>query len=44
MKKKFLPVMFTPGDMAEMKAVKLALDPGAMLNPGDILDIEGAAR
>ena len=31
-------------ELAEMKAVKLALDPTAMLNPGDILDVEGAAR
>lgn len=44
MKKKFLPVMFSPEELAEMKAVKLALDPTAMLNPGDILDVEGAVR
>lgn len=44
MKKKFLSVMFTPEQLAEMKALKLALDPRAMLNPGDILDLEGAAR
>ena len=44
MKKKFLPVMFSREDMAEMKALKLALDPAAMLNPGDILDCEGAVR
>ncbi len=44
MKKKFLPVMFSREDMAEMRALKLALDPAAMLNPGDILDCEGAVR
>jgi len=48
MKKKFLPVMFTPQHLEEMKAVKLALDPAAMFNPGDILDMEtnreGAAQ
>jgi len=38
MKKKFLSVMFTPEQLSEMAALKLALDPGAMLNPGDILD------
>lgn len=43
MKKKFLSVMYSPEQMAEMKALKLALDPKAMLNPGDILDC-GAAR
>lgn len=44
MKKKFLSVMYTPEQMDEMKALKLALDPKAMFNPGDILDFEGAAR
>lgn len=44
MKKKFLSVMFSREQMAEMKALKLALDPKAMLNPGDVLDCEGAVR
>ncbi len=44
MKKKFLSVMYTPEQMEEMKALKLALDPHAMFNPGDILDFEGAAQ
>ena len=44
MKKKFLSVMYTPEQMDEMKALKLALDPQAMFNPGDILDFEGAAQ
>lgn len=43
MKKKFLSVMYSPEEIAEMKALKLTLDPKAMLNPGDILDC-GAAR
>lgn len=44
MKKKFLDVMYTPEQLEEMKAVKLALDPAAMFNPGDVLDFEGAAQ
>jgi len=46
MKKKFLSVMYSPAQLDEMKAVKLALDPKALLNPGDVLDIQpqGAAR
>ncbi len=44
MKKKFLAVMFTPDELEEMAALKLALDPQAMMNPGDILDIQGAVQ
>jgi D-lactate dehydrogenase (cytochrome) len=40
-KRKFLPVMFTPEHLDEMKAIKLALDPKAMINPGNILEIRG---
>ncbi|MCG8510773.1 MAG: FAD-binding oxidoreductase [Rhodospirillales bacterium] len=40
MKKKFLSVMYTDGQLEEMKALKLALDPAAMFNPGDILDFD----
>lgn len=38
-KRKFLDVMYTPAHLAEMKALKLALDPQAMINPGNILDV-----
>ena len=38
-KRKFLPVMFTPEHLDEMKAIKLALDPKAMINPGNILEV-----
>ena len=38
-KRKFLSVMYTPEHLAEMKALKLALDPQATINPGNILDV-----
>jgi len=31
--------MFSDKQLKEMKAVKMALDPGLMLNPGNLLDI-----
>ena len=36
MKIKFLELMYNPDHLKEMQAVKLALDPGGMLNPGNI--------
>ncbi len=36
MKIKFLELMYSPNQLAEMQAVKLALDPDGMLNPGNI--------
>ena len=36
MKIKFLELMYSPEHLKEMQAVKLALDPGNMLNPGNI--------
>jgi D-lactate dehydrogenase (cytochrome) len=36
MKIKFLELMYTPGQIDEMRAVKLALDPESLLNPGNI--------
>jgi D-lactate dehydrogenase (cytochrome) len=39
MKKKFLSIMYSPEQLAEMNALKLALDPRAMINPGNILDL-----
>jgi D-lactate dehydrogenase (cytochrome) len=38
-KKEFLSIMFSDKDLEEMKAVKRALDPGIMINPGTLLDI-----
>jgi len=38
-KKEFLSIMFSNNELEEMKAVKIALDPGLMLNPGNVLDI-----
>jgi D-lactate dehydrogenase (cytochrome) len=40
-KKEFFSIMFSDSDIKEMKAVKNALDPGCMLNPGNVLEIEG---
>jgi D-lactate dehydrogenase (cytochrome) len=37
MKIKFLKLMYSPDQLKEMQAVKLALDPGSMLNPGNIV-------
>jgi FAD/FMN-containing dehydrogenase len=31
--------MFSDTELKEMKAVKNALDPGCMLNPGNVLEI-----
>jgi D-lactate dehydrogenase (cytochrome) len=36
MKIKFLELMFSPGQIDEMRAVKLAFDPEGLLNPGNI--------
>ncbi|MEJ2222047.1 MAG: FAD-binding oxidoreductase [Desulfobacterales bacterium] len=36
MKIKFLELMYSPEHLNEMQAVKLTLDPGRMLNPGNI--------
>jgi len=38
-KKEFFSIMFSDKELEEMKAVKIALDPGLMLNPGNVLDI-----
>jgi len=38
-KKEFLSIMFLEKDLEEMKAVKRALDPCLMINPGTLLDI-----
>jgi D-lactate dehydrogenase (cytochrome) len=38
-KKEFLSIMFSDKHLEEMKAVKRALDPGLMINPGTMLDI-----
>ncbi|MGD8519687.1 MAG: FAD-binding oxidoreductase [Desulfobacterales bacterium] len=36
MKIKFMELMYTPEEIDEMRAVKLALDPESLLNPGNI--------
>ncbi|MBE9574354.1 MAG: FAD-binding oxidoreductase [Proteobacteria bacterium] len=38
-KKEFFSIMFSDKELKEMKAVKIVLDPGLMLNPGNMLDI-----
>jgi len=38
-KKEFFSIMFSDTNLKEMKAVKNALDPGCMLNPGNMLDM-----
>ena len=38
LKAKFLKTMFTPGEIAAMRAVKRALDPQLLLNPGNIFE------
>jgi D-lactate dehydrogenase (cytochrome) len=38
LKAKFLKTMFSPADIEEMRAVKKALDPQLLLNPGNIFD------
>ena len=38
-KKEFLSIMFSDKELEEMKAVKIALDPGLLINPGNVLDI-----
>ena len=37
-KKKFLPIQFTASQIAAMRAVKSALDPAGVLNPGVLFD------
>jgi D-lactate dehydrogenase (cytochrome) len=39
MKIKFLELMYSPDHLKEMQAVKLALDPNGMLNPGNIFPV-----
>ncbi len=39
-KTKFMPLMFTPEQIAQMRRVKQVLDPQSLLNPGDILPVE----
>ena len=41
-KGKFLRLMFPPEALQQMRAVKNALDPDGLLNPGDILPVEVA--
>ncbi len=38
-KKEFLSIMFSDKELKEMKAVKIALDPGLIINPGNVLDM-----
>jgi len=38
-KKEFFSIMFSDTELKEMKEVKIALDPGFMLNPGNMLDM-----
>jgi D-lactate dehydrogenase (cytochrome) len=38
MKIKFLKLMYSPQQLNEMRTVKLALDPGRLLNPGNIIN------
>jgi len=38
-KKEFFSIMFSDKELEEMKAVKIALDPGLMMNPGNMLDM-----
>ena len=40
MKKKFLPIMYSEAQLAEMKAIKRSLDPKALFNRGDVLDFD----
>ena len=42
-KAKFLKVMFTPGQIDQMRRVKKALDPHGLLNPNDIFPVEVVA-
>jgi D-lactate dehydrogenase (cytochrome) len=39
MKKEFLSIMFSDKELKEMRAVKIALDPNLMINPGNMLDM-----
>jgi D-lactate dehydrogenase (cytochrome) len=38
-KKEFFSIMFSDKELKEMKAVKIALDPDLMIDPGNMLDI-----
>jgi D-lactate dehydrogenase (cytochrome) len=38
-KKEFLSIMFSDKELKEMKAVKIALDPNLIINPGNMLDM-----
>ena len=39
-KKKYLEIMYGPGGVALMKAVKKAIDPWNIMNPGKIVDAD----
>jgi len=43
-KKPFLPIQFSAGDLAAMRAIKQALDPDWTLNPGVLFDTPPAAQ
>jgi len=40
LKQKFLALMFTPEQLAQMRHVKSVLDPSHLLNPGDLFPLE----
>jgi FAD/FMN-containing dehydrogenase len=41
-KKPYLGISRSPAEMAAMRAIKQALDPLNLLNPGKVFDIDGA--
>ena len=43
LKKPYLPLSRTPGELALMRRLKRALDPQDMLNPGKVFDMEDGA-
>ncbi len=38
-RKAFLPLSRTPAEIATMRALKAALDPRGILNPGKVIDV-----